>query len=358
MEIDMNEFMALEVREDATDSAKELRAMALAAQARIIAEKAIAARNGSKQFQMEQRIELDKLNAKVMDGMTQEEALAFKSEFLNQLRIADEQETHDDAASYVQSQKRTQPTEAKQYKLSTKLEYAVEENEENIVPLTRKEYVFWFRAQQRKTAKATLEMCRTTYEAYKTLNESEFASFCVDIGYDDNSSTIRKFIAIGKVYPRLIDYADQLPAAWTSIYLLTQIPADDFERCIEKGFQLNRLTGGELKQLVDKTKDANNLISPFRQDKKELAYPVAKVFFTKRPDDIDFRLLQKALEEIQARLPVKFQFIGEQVKVFKERTAQRYETVKQEDELTAVHPSNWDYGSAANDVHETQPAAA
>jgi hypothetical protein len=153
MEIDMNEFMALEVREDATDSAKELRAMALAAQARIIAEKAIAARNGSKQFQMEQRIELDKLNAKVMDGMTQEEALAFKSEFLNQLRIADEQETHDDAASYVQSQKRTQPTEAKQYKLSTKLEYAVEENEENIVPLTRKEYVVWVRAQQRKTAK-------------------------------------------------------------------------------------------------------------------------------------------------------------------------------------------------------------
>jgi hypothetical protein len=298
------------------------------------------------------------LNAKVMDGMTQQEKIAFSSEVLNQMRITDEQELNDDTASHVEAQKARRNGEAKKYSLSTKLEYAVEENDDNIVPKTRKEYVFWFRAQQRKTAKATLEMCRTTYEAYRMLRESEFASFCNDIGHKDDSSTIRKFIAIGKVYPRLIDYADQLPAAWTSIYVLTQIPADAFERCIEEGYELNRLTGGELKQLVERTKDANNLISPFRQDKKELAYPVAKVFFTKRPDDIDFRLLQKALDEVQARLPVKFQLIGEQVKIFKERAAQRYETVKQEDELTAVQPSEWDYGSAANEVHRTQSQAA
>ena len=83
-----------------------------------------------------------------------------------------------------------------------------------------------------------------------------------------------------------------------------------------------------------------------------------KVFFTKLPDDVDFRLLQKALEEVQARLPVKFQMIGEQVRLFKARSEQKYELVKQEDERAAVMPSQWDYGAAANEVFQSPASAA
>jgi hypothetical protein len=354
----MSEFMALEVRSEEAGEDREAQAMAREAAARAIADKVIAARSGTKLFHLEQRNDLEILSAEFLNSLKDDEREEQKKIVLEKIRFADEKASDADTEEFVRTQRTKQVGDAHKYQLSKKLEYAVDSKDDEIVPMTRKEYVFWFRAQQRKSAKAALEMCRTVYEAYKTLNDSEFASFCVDIGHKDDSSTVRKFIAIGKVYPRLIGYADQLPAAWTSIYLLTQIPAHAFEICIKKEYELNRLTGGELKQLIDKTKDVNNLVSPFRQDKKQLAYPVAKVFFTKRPDDIDFRLLQKALEEVQARLPVKFQFIGEQVKVFKERTAQRYEAVMQEGELTAVKPSEWDYGSAANDVHKDKPVAA
>jgi hypothetical protein len=354
MEKLMNEVMALEVREDGVSSSNEseLAAMARAAAVRAVAREVVAARSGTKEFQMEQQAKWNEVMQKHMEGLSKEEQLELNKQFVAELEAADLRETEADTEQYLQQLKATQPANDASYKFEQKLEYAIEEDDEGIVPKSRKEYVFWFKAQQRKSARATLEMCRTTYEAFKSLNDSEFNSFCMDVGYKDNSSTIRKFLAIGKVYPRLIQYAEQLPTAWTNIYLLTQISADDFELCIKNGFALNKLTGNELKELVDKTKDVNNTISPFKKDKKQLAYPVAKVFFTKLPDDIDYRLLQKALEEVQARLPVKFQFIGEQSKLFEKRAAQRYEKVKQEGKETPVKPSEWDYGCAANAVYD------
>ena len=322
-----------------------------------LAQRYIASRNGTEQFQIEQSAVITQLTREHTASFSEEKNNLFRKLILEEMREADQQASNSETQQYFNDLQRKSPSKPAAYKLAKKLEYSVSDDE-NIIAKSRREYVFWFKAQQRKTARASLEMCRTVYEAMKSLSESEFASFCQDIGLDDDSSTIRKYATIGKVYPRLINYADQLPAAWTNIYLLTQIPADDFERCIESGFAFNQLTGSELKALVDRTRDVNNLTSPFRKDKKQMAYPVAKVFFTKLPDDVDFRLLQKALEEVQARLPVKFQMIGAQVKLFKERSEQRYENAKQEDENAPVTPSQWDYGSAANEVYERTNSAA
>lgn len=322
--------------------------------ARDIAEKAVAAQAKGKEFYLEQQKELDCQSVEACEAMSKETKFKFSALVKEEMRAIDERETDAENLAYLETMEKHQPVKERIYKLAKKLESTIDENDEDIIPKTRKEYVFWFKAQQRKSARATLEMCRTTYEASRMLRESDFATFCLDVGYKDDSSTIRKFLAIGKVYPRLIDYAEKLPVAWTSIYMLTQIPADDFERCIKEGFAFDRLTGSELKELVNKTRDVNKLTSPFRQDKKQLAYPVAKVFFKKLPDDMDYRLLQKALEEVQARLPVKFQFIGEQSKMFAERTQQRYEQVKQEGDMAAVRPSEWDFGAAANEVFPTE----
>jgi hypothetical protein len=346
------EAMALKVREvNIEGNQSELATMANKAVAKALAEQFMLGRKGEKVFQMEQRqkaqVEFEVLAAE----MTPEVRAEFKRQFLRELAAAEEQEEDVDTQQYLNKLAKEKPANDTTYKLEKKLEYSVPETTDDLIPKTRSEYVFSFKAQQRRTARATLEMCRTVYEAEQTLREDEFVAFCKDVGYEDTSSTIRKFSVIGKVFPRLIDYAESLPVAWTNIYLLTQIPADDFERCIKEGFAFNKLSGGELKALVDKTKDVNNVTSPFKKDKKAMAYPVAKVLFTKLPDDTDFRLLQKALEEVQARLPVKFQLIGEQANLFKARSVQRYEKVKQEDKKTAVQPAEWDYGSAANEVH-------
>jgi hypothetical protein len=264
-----------------------------------------------------------------------------------------------DAANYAQQLSTAAPATEPEYKVAKRMEYSVDgDSAEGVLVMSRTEYTFHFKAHARNTARATLEMCRLVYSARKTLSEVDFDTFCQSIGYKEDSSTIRKFLTIGKVYPRLIDVADKLPIAWTSIYQLTQIPADDFERCIAKGFAFNKLTGSELKALVDKTKDANDVVSPFKQDKKIQGYRIANVFFTKLPDDTDFRLLERAFDEVMARLPVRIVLDKQIVERFDARRKQRYERLKQEPESTAVKPQDWDYGTAANEVHSPPKAAA
>jgi hypothetical protein len=239
-----------------------------------------------------------------------------------------------------------------EYVVATKTEHICDAEDESIIKRERSEYVFLFKANMRRTALATLDMCRVVYEAEKMLSDEQFEAFCTQINYKSTSSTIRKFSTIGKVYPRFINYAEQLPAAWTSIYSLTQIPADDFERCIKDGYALNKLTGGEIDELVKRTKELNNSVSPFKQDKKTYQFSVATVFFTKKVDDTDFRLLQKAFDEISSRLPVKLVVKKEATTYFEQRRSQRYEKLKVESDDVMVKPEKWDYGFAANSINE------
>lgn len=248
------------------------------------------------------------------------------------------------------------PATAPEYVTPEKWEFTVAEDDAAIAARSRDDYVWHFKAQQRRTAIASLQMCRVVYEANKMLEDHDFVRFCQSIGYKADCSTVRKFLVIGRVYPRLFQYADQLPAAWTSIYALTQMPADDFERCIADGYRLCDLSTAEIDGLVKKTRAVNNLMSPFKLDKKDNSFCVARVFFTKPMDDIDLRLLQKAFDEVAARLPVKLRIEKKVEDMHKERALQRYEALKQEAPDAAVKPADWDYGTAANNVYAKDAA--
>jgi hypothetical protein len=289
-------------------------------------------------------------------GMDSEEKLA-ASDAIKEQVIADAI-SQDAAEAKVEAERqaRLQGGAITQYVSPAKVEHSWEVDDSNIPVRARNEYVWLFKAHQRRTAVAAMEMCRVVYEASKTLAEHDYDEFCKNIGYKSDSSTVRKFLAIGKVYPRMIQYADQLPAAWTSIYALTQMPADDFERCISTGYRLCDMTGGEVDQLVKKTRALNNSVSPFKQDKKTLSFCVANIFFTKQVDDADFRLIQKAFDEIATRLPVKLVIKKEATEYFEKRRSQRYEKLKQEAPGTELDPSKWDYGTAANAVHSKEAA--
>ena len=104
------------------------------------------------------------------------------------------------------------------------------------------------------TAQSTVEMCRVVYEAKTELSAGDFDKFCTDIGRNKTDSTIRKYLAIGGAYPRLISYANLLPNSWTSIYEITQIPADAFDALVKTGNSMATLTGAQVKRL----KDLNN----------------------------------------------------------------------------------------------------
>jgi len=217
-------------------------------------------------------------------------------------------------------------------------------------PKKREEYVKAFKAGVEKTARSTLEMCRVVYEASVSLDGFQFGEFCKDIGFKDYSSTVRKYIAIGKLYPRFIQYADMLPASWTNIYLITQIPAEAFEECIKEKFPLYKLTGAKLDELVKSTKDINVIDASLTFNKKESGYTFGKLLFTKRIDDVDWRAMEKALNELSARLPIKFVVNKEVAEIIQKRKDQRYEKSKQHHKNIELKPDLWDMGAEANAV--------
>ena len=101
-----------------------------------------------------------------------------------------------------------------------------------------------------KTAQSTVEMCRVVFEAKEELSRGEFSNFCTDIGHKGEDSTVRKYLAIGAAYERLIQYADKLPNSWTSIYTLTQIPSETFNALGQVGESFAKLSGKQIKSLV------------------------------------------------------------------------------------------------------------
>jgi hypothetical protein len=230
------------------------------------------------------------------------------------------------------------------------VERAMPEDQE-IVAMTRGEYVVAFRAGVQKTARSTLEMCRVVYEASRSLDSYEFSNFCKEIGFKDWSSTVRKFIAIGKVYPRFIQYADQLPCSWTNIYLITQIPADTFEQCLQKKYSLKNLKGRELNELLNSTKEIEQIDASLSYDKKKGGYTFGKVMFTKRIDDVDWRAAEKAFAEIEARLPIKFIVEPEMLRVVEARRQKHYEATKKYYKGIELKPDLWDIGEEANAVY-------
>lgn len=227
-----------------------------------------------------------------------------------------------------------------------------EPDDQSIVAKTRPEYVVAFRAGVERTARATLEMCRVVYEAYRSLDNYEFANFCREIGFKDWSSTVRKFIAIGKVYPRFIQCADQLPSSWTSIYLITQIPADTFNQCLAKSYPLKNLKGRELSELLNSTKDISTVDASLSYDKQNGGYMFGKVLFTKRIDDVDWRAMEKAFGEIQARLPIKIVVHPELTRIVEQRKLKRYEATKEHHKHIELKPDLWDLGKEANAMYD------
>jgi hypothetical protein len=108
-----------------------------------------------------------------------------------------------------------------------------------------------------ETAQSTVEMCRVVFEANEQLSKEEFSKFCIDIGQKRTDSTIRKYLAIGAAYERLIQYVDKLPSKWTSIYTILQIPSETFNALIQVGESFAKLTGDQIKAL---SRDATSTV--------------------------------------------------------------------------------------------------
>ena len=220
---------------------------------------------------------------------------------------------------------------------------------QTIKPRTRDEYVGLFKRTEERTARATLQMCRVVYEAKSTLEEHEFADFCSTVGYKDSSATVRKYCAIGKLQPRLLQHAAFMPHEWSKIYVLTQIPAKLFEQFVEQQRDFRALTAKELKTLVDSTKpEQKSLEALMPKDKDSNNFVFARLMFDKTfVDAYDWRAVRKALAEIESRLPIKVQLTAAADAAYKQTVVHRYNDAKDNAKDVEFKPALWDYGIEA-----------
>lgn len=228
------------------------------------------------------------------------------------------------------------------------------DDDEEFEVRTRNEYAKAFKAGMKRTAQSTLAMCRVVYEAKRTLSDCDFTDFCSDIGYKDISPAIRKFTVIGKLYPRLILAVDRLPDSWTSIYQLTQIPASYFEGMIKRGDSFRHMKGSDLRRLISYAKPKQTLESYVPPENSWLKLPVAKMFFTKRPDLVDWKAMRKALAEVESRLPVRFTIEAELQKAWEVGRDTRYEQAKKAEYGIEIKPDKWDYGREAETLYNVK----
>ena len=229
---------------------------------------------------------------------------------------------------------------------------------EVIKPRSRDQYVSLFKYTEKRTAVATLQMCRVVYEAKKSLNDCDFSDFCKAIGYSDDSSVIRKYCSIGKVQPRLVQYAEQLPSEWSKIYTITQIPARTFEDMADGSYDFRNLKGKELNDLLQTTRVEQSIEKLLPRDKDSREFIVAKVMFTKPiVDAYDWRSLHKAAAEIESRLPVRVQFSVAADEAYEQSKTLRYNEGKKFARDVEFEPSKWDYGTEANQTNWETPVA-
>ena len=112
-----------------------------------------------------------------------------------------------------------------------------------------------------KTAQSTVEMCRVVYEAKTSLTKDEYLVFLSDIGYKSETSTIRKYLAIGGKYDKLIQYTELLPNSWTSIYTITQLSSETFDALAMTDTDMSVMSGKQIKSLIEMKKPSTSASS-------------------------------------------------------------------------------------------------
>ena len=108
-----------------------------------------------------------------------------------------------------------------------------------------------FKLYAKQTALGILEMGRVVYEAKTSLrNSDEFAVFCKRVGYESNSSSIKKLKRIGEKYVYLKTQAQHLPNNWTSLYEISGLTESTLNDLISKGLIHQNVLGAEIKMFL------------------------------------------------------------------------------------------------------------
>ena len=107
-----------------------------------------------------------------------------------------------------------------------------------------------FKAFSLKSVEMIIDIGTLVDDAKRTLTSEQYVSFVSEIGYDADLSTIRKFERIGQMNPIFIEYIECLPAAWTTIYKMTQLGPQALADALEKGIISTKTTSADISHIL------------------------------------------------------------------------------------------------------------
>ena len=121
-------------------------------------------------------------------------------------------------------------------------------------------YVDAYAMYYAKCADLILSLAETCYDAKKNLDKSEFKLFIKEVKLDSSNATLSKYLKIGSVSARFRKIEDRLPSAWTTIYNLSCLSNDEFNKVLP--FIYNDMTAKDIREILGKTNNSVPLVVP------------------------------------------------------------------------------------------------
>ena len=146
-----------------------------------------------------------------------------------------------------------------------------------------------------KSADNILEMARVVTQASQDLKGQRYKDFCHLIGFETQSSTLKKLLKIGEKYDLLKKNINALPASWTTLYQISLISSDDIVKYVDNGIINPDLKAKDLKVSSPAISAVKNKSVPNRTVKKG-GYEF-KVVLSKEPSEQVTLKIQKILNE-------------------------------------------------------------
>lgn len=99
----------------------------------------------------------------------------------------------------------------------------------------------------KKTVENLIQMSRVVFEAKMQHSKDIFKEFCRLTGVNHQSSSCRKYIAIGEHSERLLECVDRLPNSWTTLYTICTLPDDQFDQLLQSKVLSSSMTAKDMK---------------------------------------------------------------------------------------------------------------
>lgn len=161
-------------------------------------------------------------------------------------------------------------------------------------------YVSRYNIASTKSASSVLELAEIIFEAHTTLNEKEHEQFLISIQClsEKKKSYLAKMRCIAQD-ERLKPVVDRLPSAYTTLYTLTKISDNDFERMKKSSLLCPEMSEFKLNAFLRK-KNATFKVTSVVKKKVKVKSHATSVSFAFDLEDIPSKMQIALIKEIQA----------------------------------------------------------